>query len=178
MSNETDHYRPVVAISACLLGQNVRYDGGHKYNQLIEKTLKPIAQITTFCPEVAAGLGTPRLPVKLVTMQTGSADIRAIGVDDRTLDVTDALLKISKTYVALFSHVDGIIFKARSPSCGLDDTVITDGNNTVLGSGIFAKIIAESCQHIALIDEQKFIIPDLREKFLTQLFEKKPSPSD
>ncbi len=178
MSDKTDHYRPLVAISACLMGQHVRYDGGHKYNQLIEKTLKPIAQITTFCPEVAAGLGTPRPPVKLVALPTGINNIRAMGVDDNTLDVTDALLKISRTYVSLFAHLDGIIFKARSPSCGLDDTIITDGDNSVLGSGIFAKIIAESCRHIALIDEQKFIKQDLRETFLEQLFKNRSASSD
>jgi len=171
--NQDSHYRPVVAISACLMGQNVRYDGGHKYNDLIEETLKPIAQITTFCPEVAAGLGTPRPPVKLVK-QSSTHAIRAIGVNDSSLDVTDALVKTSQNYISLFANVDGIIFKARSPSCGLDDTIITDGDDFLTGSRIFAKIIAESCQHIILIDEQKFMNPQLRAQFLKSLFDKTP----
>lgn len=171
MTHTTETYRPLVAISACLMGQNVRYDGGHKYNDLIAQTLKPIARITTFCPEVAAGLGTPRPPVKLV--KTDGVNIRALGVDDSSLDVTEALVSVSSNFVSLFTNVDGIIFKARSPSCGLDDTVITEGKNTILGSGIFASMIAESCKHIILIDEQKFMDFKLREQFLKKLFTKK-----
>ena len=161
-------HRPVVAISACLMGQNVRYDGGHKYNELIETILKPIAQITTFCPEVAAGLGTPRPPIRLV-QSTSNSEIRAIGVEDPLLDVTDALIKVAHNYVTLFAHVDGIIFKARSPSCGYNSTSIESPDKIILGSGLFAKIINDSCPHICLIDEENFMNKQLRDKFLEGL---------
>ncbi len=168
MTHTTTNYKPVIAVSACLMGQNVRYDGGNKYNKLIEETLKPIAQLMTFCPEVAAGLGTPRPPVKLIIQETGER--RAVGVNDSSLDFTNALVKVSNNYVILFANVDGIIFKARSPSCGLDDTNISEGESIFTGSGIFSNIIATSCKHIKLIDEQKFSDPRLRKIFLDSLF--------
>lgn len=167
-STNTIIHKPVVAISACLMGQNVRYDGGHKYNELIETILKPVAQITTFCPEVAAGLGTPRPAVRLV-QSTANSGIRAIGVEDPSLDVTDALLSVAHNYVTLFAHVNGIIFKARSPSCGYNSTSIKSESGEVVGSGLFAKIIADSCPHLSLIDEENFMNKKLRDEFMARL---------
>ena len=162
--------RPIVAISACLMGQNVRYDGDHQYNELIESTLKPIVQITTFCPEVSAGLGTPRPPINLLVHDSKSnyktEDILAVGVENPSLDVTAALTKTSELYIRLFEHVDGIVFKARSPSCGLNDTPVLAGSQLTAGRGLFARIITEALPGIAVIDELDFADKLLRKNFI------------
>lgn len=168
---QSHSHKPLVAVSACLMGQNVRYDGGHKYSEFIVEFLRPIAQVVTFCPEVAAGLGTPRPPIKLIKLDSSSI-IRAIGVDDSTVDVTNALTKVGNNYSTLFSQVDGIIFKARSPSCGLANTEISYGGKVILGNGIFAELISKSCPQIELIDEEGFMDKLQRESFLAKLCNK------
>ena len=76
---------PRVGVSACLLGKEVRFDGGHKRCRFITDTLVEHFEFLQFCPEVAIGMGTPRQPVHLVA---GAQGIRAIGVRDAGLDVT------------------------------------------------------------------------------------------
>mgnify|MGYP003486032397 CR=1 FL=1 len=77
-----------IGISSCLLGQEVRFDGGHKHNGYITESLGQFFEFVPFCPEVAIGLGIPRPPIRLV--RHGQA-IEARGVKDPALDVTDKL---------------------------------------------------------------------------------------
>lgn len=131
--------RAAVAVSACLTGEKVRYDGADKllpaYTILkTELTLLPI------CPEVGAGLTVPRPPVQL--MQT-NAGIRALGRDNQSLDVTEALQQFAETSLQqlISTHaLCGYLWKSRSPSCGLRSTPLFDasGNEVNRISGIQA----------------------------------------
>ena len=86
-----------VGISACLLGNKVRYDGGHKRSKYCLDVLSECFKFQPFCPEVAIGLSTPREPIRLV----GEADSpRVVGVKDSTLDVTERL----QAYAEEVSH--------------------------------------------------------------------------
>jgi uncharacterized protein YbbK (DUF523 family) len=80
-----------VGISSCLLGEKVRYDGGHKNNSYAGKTLGQYFDLQSFCPELDIGLGIPRKPIRL--SRKGSDVIRCIPVDNPELDFTDALAK-------------------------------------------------------------------------------------
>lgn len=128
---------PRVGISACLLGDRVRYDGDSKKQPLISNELQKLLQLERFCPEVSAGLGVPRPPVQLTEYRDS---VRAIGVDDSSLDVTDALLETAQEYSSNNIGLCGFIFKARSPSCGLGSTPLFDatGSSTSTTSGIFS----------------------------------------
>ena len=105
-----------VGISSCLLGESVRYDGGHKRDDYIIDTLTQHFDLIGVCPEVAIGLGVPRPPIQLVETRTGTS---VLSVDDPTNDVTARLSRFASRTSVELSDVCGYIFKSGSPSCGL-----------------------------------------------------------
>lgn len=143
---------PVIGISQCLLGDPVRYDGQSKKNLIIQQQLLPFCRIEKICPEVAAGLGTPRPPVQLI--QTDKQ--RAIGVNNKNIDVTQTLLNASQDIAQSFNnHIHGFIFKARSPSCGYGSTPIFNHKKEMIktGNGIFADTVHKIMGTIPCIEE-------------------------
>lgn len=151
--------RPTVGISQCLRGDSVRYDGAHKYHHLLATHVMPFVEAKALCPELAAGLGVPREPVKLVS---SVGTIRALGVNDSTLDVTASLTAATSRLVAELCRQEnlcGYIFKARSPSCGSNSTPIQSDNGTVLsapGDGLFAREVKLFLPHIVVAEETDF----------------------
>jgi uncharacterized protein YbbK (DUF523 family) len=122
--------QPKVGISACLVGERVRYDGGDKYYQLINDELSPWLDLQVICPEVEVGLGTPRQPVHLVTTQE---EIRGLGVEQSGLDVTNALETAAKqTSSNRCQAFCAYIVKSRSPSCGAGSTPIYYTTNQLI----------------------------------------------
>lgn len=137
--------RPLVAISACLLGQPVRYDGGHKYQSQIDQHLSPWLDWYPLCPEMDAGLGAPRPPVQLVH---SDGQLRALGVGLTDLDITSQLHNSSCELLRQLQQLPnlcGVIVKSRSPSCGLGSTPIHNSarDPTHLGSGLFSQLLAQ-----------------------------------
>src|SRR3569832_1847803 len=110
------HDKVRVGISACLLGERVRYDGNHKHDAYITGTLAKVFEFVAVGPEVAIGMGVPRPPIQLVGE---AAQPRAIGVGDPALDVTAALTAYGRRMAVELDDISGYIFKAKSPSCGL-----------------------------------------------------------
>jgi len=110
-----------IGISSCLLGQNVRYDGTNKWNAAIVEFLGPRVEFIPICPEVAIGLGVPRPPIQLVDV---AGEVRALGVEDSSLDVTARLRDYGQQTAQQLANISGFIFKARSPSCGVGNVVI------------------------------------------------------
>ncbi|GAB1266779.1 hypothetical protein NBRC116493_00320 [Aurantivibrio infirmus] len=148
--------KPVVGTSACLMGEAVRYDGADKKHALLNEVLAPHLQLQSFCPEVTAGLGIPRPPVRLV----GSPDNarRAIGVADSGIDVTERLLEVSTNYLqyAISSELCGFIFQSRSPSCGFQSTPIygaKPGEPLAFGNGIFAGFIHSQLNYLICVED-------------------------
>ena len=150
-----------MAISACLFGEAVRYDGqAKKINTL--SILKENLNLKSICPEVGAGLNTPRPPIELV--QTND-EIIALGRDDRTLNPTQALKQFAeKSFQTLHSDIIGYIFKSRSPSCGLNSTPIRvnqetlgpcDNSTTKIGSGLQADYFSKNAPHIIFIEDSE-----------------------
>jgi len=118
---------PRVAVSACLLGEPVRYDGGRRPAEDLMEWLSRWAEPVGICPEVAAGLGVPREPIQV------EVDGRVVGVSSRT-DHTAALAAIAPP-----AGVSGAVLQARSPSCGVGSTPIWGGGAVVAtGDGVFA----------------------------------------
>lgn len=161
--------RPLVAISSCLLGERVRYDGGHKHDAYISSVLSQQFDWKPVCPEVGAGMGAPRPPIQLV----GDADHpRAVRVDNPAVDVTDALSDYARAIARELSGVSGYIFKSRSPSCGLEDVKLFDarGNETGCVSGIYARLVRERFPALPVIDERQLQNPDAQRQFLDAVF--------
>ncbi|HED18585.1 MAG TPA: DUF523 domain-containing protein [Gammaproteobacteria bacterium] len=167
-SAQADSDRPVVAISSCLLGENVRYDGRHKQDACIAQYFSDRVDWKPICPEVGAGLDVPRPAVRLV----GDKDRpRALGVEDASLDVTDTLVEYAREMFPELQGVNGYIFKCRSPSCGLTDTPLfsVDGHDNGFGSGIYARGIIAALPDLPVIDEQQLLDAQSRDLFMQQV---------
>jgi len=132
---------PLVAVSACLLGQAVRYDGKDKYTTLIAEELKKHCQLLAVCPEMEIGLGVPREKIQLT--QVGQT-IRVLKQNDPNTDLTDQL-KIFAEQFAKQHKVAGLVLQDRSPSCGVANTQVysEQGEPIAVDSGIFAATMLE-----------------------------------
>lgn len=152
---ETAAVRPLVASSACLLGEPVRYDGSHCQQAHFEQLLLPQLQLQGICPEVGIGMGVPRPTLKVIDADFGA---RVVQVQDPSEDVTDALLDYADSYmrkIGRFWPLTAYIFKARSPSCGVDSTPVNpDTPQQHQGSGAFAGRVRLWAPWLPLYEEE------------------------
>jgi uncharacterized protein YbbK (DUF523 family) len=127
-----------IGISSCLLGEQVRFDGGHKRDAYIVGTLSEYFEFHPFCPEVAIGLGIPRPTIHLVKIGN---NIRCVGIKDPALDVTDRLRDIADQQKNTHAGLCGYILKKDSPSCGMERVKVYAGNQQPNrnGFGIYAQ---------------------------------------
>src|SRR5215207_1867890 len=126
--------RPRVGISRCLIGDEVRYDGTHRLDERVIELLGPHVEWVAVCPEVEIGMGTPREPIHLVASPDGVASmdqrVRLVGTttgEDWTARMHDWARERTRALAAL--DLSGYVFKARSPSCGIDSVVIHAGDD-------------------------------------------------
>ncbi len=140
-----------IAVSACLLGERVRYDGADKRSPLIIKLAEQF-ELVAFCPEVAIGLEVPRAPVQLVMTEAG---IRARGIADPNHDITERLQVYAQTQCEQLKTCAGIIFKSRSPSCGLGSTPLFDqqGKQIRKTDGLFARQVRDCLPGLPMLEE-------------------------
>jgi len=159
--------KPRIGVSACLLGERVRYDGEHKRDAFICDTLNAVFELVPVCPEVAVGMGVPRPPVRL----TGDpARPRAVGVDDSDLDVTAVLTAYGRRMALELDDIDGYIFKARSPSCGTTRVkVIAEGRARGQGTGLYAREIMAR-QPLLPVTEEESGDAMARDNFIERVF--------
>ncbi|MCQ4308486.1 2-thiouracil desulfurase family protein [Pseudomonas stutzeri] len=159
-----------VGISACLLGNPVRFNGGHKESRLCSETLARHFQFVPICPEVAIGLGTPREPIRLV----GDPDHpRAVGTVHPELDVSDALNAYGERIATELDDVSGYILMQKSPSCGMERVKVYQANGHPVdggGSGLFAKSLMRMRPDLPVEEAGRLNDPVLRENFLTRVF--------
>ena len=142
-----------VIISACLLGEFCRYDGETKtVNEIVEKYKD--CEIIPFCPE-APIFGTPRDRISVIHVD----EENRILVDKTDKDVTSLLEKEINSFIETNLHVDEIILKSKSPSCGLGTTPILNSKKEkiALGDGIAAKIFKQKYKNILIQDETNFL---------------------
>ena len=160
--------KPLVAISSCLLGEAVRYDGQAKPNQWIIEELGERVDFLPLCPEASAGLGVPRPPVRLSLTPRG---IRASGVDDPALDVTEPIVAWTRDFLSTMPQVSACILKARSPSCGYLSTPLFDlaGDQLDTVSGLFAAALRERSPQLLIVDEEMLVSDTGKEEFLRKL---------
>ncbi|OIO56325.1 MAG: hypothetical protein COX57_11225 [Alphaproteobacteria bacterium CG_4_10_14_0_2_um_filter_63_37] len=159
--------KPWIAISACLLGEPVRYDGNAKPSAAVQKLAESFA-VALVCPEVEAGLGVPRPPVRLVA---GKRLPKAVGVDDPGLDVTEVLVDHAIAWLLNHEQIDGVVFKARSPSCGLGSTPVLDGDGkATLGSGLFARTLMRQRPWLPASDEEGLSDPAAADRFAKRVW--------
>ena len=158
----------IVGISSCLLGNEVRFDGGHKRHSYIEQTLGQYFQFRPFCPEVESGMGIPRPVVQLRNTDHG---IRCVEYKDHNVDVTERLRTVSEQQHHWLSGLCGYILKKDSPSCGMERVkVYGDHMPTRNGTGIFAEYLKQQFPILPIEEEGRLGDPGLRENFIQRVF--------
>jgi len=157
-----------IGISSCLLGQQVRFDGGHKRDAYIVGTLSEYFEFHPFCPEVAIGLGIPRPTIHLVKIDNA---IRCVGIKDPELDVTDRLRNYAAQEKASHAGLCGYILKKDSPSCGMERVkVYAAGQPHRNGFGIYAQEMMRNNPLLPVEEEGRLGDPGLRENFIQRVY--------
>lgn len=159
-----------IGISACLLGQPVRFNGGHKESRLCSDILSRHFEFVPLCPELAIGLGAPREPIRLVGNPTNP---RALGSVNRTLDVTGALDDYGRETAERLDDICGFILMQKSPSCGMERVKVYQENGVPAeggGRGIFAAALMRARPELPVEEDGRLNDPVLRENFLTRVF--------
>ncbi len=165
-----------VGISACVLGESVRYNGGHKRSRFCTDVLSEIFDFKPYCPEVAIGMGVPRPTIRLVG---DPAKPRVVGSDDPNLDVTESMYNYSEKTAQTLSALCGYIFIKNSPSCGAFKVkVYNDDPNSPShgypqeekGRGVFADAVMRRNPLLPVEEEGRLNDPPLRENFILRVF--------
>lgn len=161
-----------VGISACLMGDSVRFNGGHKRSRFCTDVLSEYFDFRSTCPEVAIGMGTPREPIRLVSENSKDDRIRAVGVDTPELDVTDKLTEHAVKVSGESQALCGFIFMQKSPSCGVFGVkrYLPNGYSEGTTSGIFAKEFARLNPLLPIEEAGRLNDAALRENFLVRVF--------
>ncbi len=165
--------RPIrIGISACLLGEEVRFDGGHKRDSFLVETFGRYVDWVPICPEVDIGLGTPRESIRLVRSSRG---VRLVGPRSDT-DLTTRMRRYARRRVAELARadLDGYVLKKDSPSCGLHRVrvyPVTEGQPPVRdGRGLFAEELAAKLPELPVEEEGRLSDPRLRENWVERVF--------
>lgn len=175
MSVETpvpDNQEPQLklGVSSCLLGNKVRYDGGHKLDPFLRDTLGRFVVYVPICPEVECGMSTPREAVRLV----GSPEAPRLLGQKSGVDHTEAMQHWAahKLNALEAEGICGYIFKSKSPSSGMEGVNVygPDGLPRPVGVGIWARMVMERFPLLAFEDEGRLHDPGLRENFIVRIF--------
>jgi uncharacterized protein YbgA (DUF1722 family)/uncharacterized protein YbbK (DUF523 family) len=167
--SETITGKPKLGISACLLGSEVRYNGGHKESRLCNRVLSEYFDFAPVCPEVAIGMGIPREPIRLIGDPLAP---RAVGTVSREVDVTEPLAAYGERMAGELTDICGYIFMQQSPSCGLHRVKVyqDNGRPSEPGRGIFAEAFCARHPNLPVEEDGRLNDPILRENFITRVF--------
>ena len=161
---------PRLGVSQCLLGEQVRFDGGHKRDRFLTDMLGQFVEWVPVCPEVEAGLGTPRESMRLV----GSAEAPRLVTIKTQKDLTTTLERFCHRRIQELKSLalDGYIFKKDSPSCGIKQVRVYQHTSSPSrkGSGLFAQAFQTSFPLIPVEDEGRLNDPGIRENFIERIF--------
>ena len=158
-----------LAISACLLGQEVRFNAGHKQSTLCTQVLQRYFDFQPLCPEMAIGLGAPREAIRLV----GDAEApRAVGSVHHELDVSEALIGYAEGVAARLDDISGLIVMQKSPSCGMERVKVyqDDGRPAEKGQGLFTATVARLCPELPIEEDGRLNDPVLRDNFVARVY--------
>ena len=163
--------RPIrIGISACLLGEKVRFDGGHKRDAFLTETFGRFVEWVPVCPEVECGLGTPRESMRLVRGEDG---VRLLTVKTG-VDFTRRMQRFSRSRVLALAGEDlsGYVLKKDSPSCGMERVKVYDRHGTPArnGRGLFAAALVDTYPHLPVEEEGRLSDPRLRDNFVERVF--------
>ncbi len=159
-----------IGISSCLLGNEVRWNSGHKLDKYLARTLGQFVEYVSVCPEVEAGFGVPRESFRLV----GDPDSPRLVTFKSKTDHTDRMLTWTQKRVGELEKEElcGFIFKSDSPSSGMIRVKVYNekGMPHKIGIGMFARAFMEHFPLIPVEDDGRLNDPVIRENFILQIF--------
>ncbi len=159
-----------LGISTCLLGENVRYDGGHKLDRFLRDTLGRYVDYVPVCPEAECGMSIPREAMRL----EGNPDAPRLVTRSTRIDKTETMVSWAKKRIARLASEDlcGFIFKSDSPSSGMERVKVYDekGMPAKTGVGIFARMFMDAFPLLPVEEEGRLHDPQLRENFIERIF--------
>jgi uncharacterized protein YbgA (DUF1722 family)/uncharacterized protein YbbK (DUF523 family) len=165
-----------IGVSACLLGEKVRFDGQHKRDSFLVDELGPLVTWVPVCPEIEVGMGVPREPVRLVATRGQAAGPRMLGVTSGD-DWTKRMNRFSAARVRAVAGeaLSGFVLKAKSPSCGLTRVKIYPDPEArapehARGAGLFAGALRDAFPNLPIEEEGRLQDPRLRENFIERVF--------
>jgi uncharacterized protein YbgA (DUF1722 family)/uncharacterized protein YbbK (DUF523 family) len=159
-----------LGISRCLLGEEVRYDGRHNLDNFLTDVLGRCVEWVPICPEVEAGLGTPREPMRLV----GDPQHPRLVTIESGIDHTHTLETMTTNRIEKLKKLDlsGYVFKKGSPSCGIERVRLYNehGMPSRIGVGLFARAFMKQFPLTPVEEEGHLCDPTLRENFIERIF--------
>lgn len=158
-----------VGVSACVLGEKVRFDGGHKLSRFVADELGRHFRFFPLCPEMAVGLSSPRPTIRLV----GNAERpRLVGTKDGSWDITDDLHAYSDKVLPGLGHLAGYILCGKSPTCGMERVKVYTPEGEGLGKvgvGLFAARLMATYPNLPIEEDGRLHDPLLRENFVMRV---------
>ncbi|MFH1132560.1 MAG: DUF523 domain-containing protein [Pseudomonadota bacterium] len=158
-----------LGVSACLLGQNVRYDGKNKRYPLLKNLFDREIVWIPVCPEVELGLGTPRSRIRLEKVQ----DSVRLVMPATGEDLTDAMENYARRRVSELraENICGFVFKSSSPSCGMRRVPIYSGElaHNEEGAGAFVRVLIEQWANLPIEEESGLMEPNLQKSFVEKV---------
>jgi uncharacterized protein YbbK (DUF523 family) len=159
-----------LGISTCLMGEEVRWNGGHKRDDFLMGTVGEFVRWVPVCPEVDIGLGTPREPIQLVRERE---TLRLVGITSGD-DLTEVMVTYSIEKVARLDSwgLSGYILKQDSPTCGMERVEVYDRNGVLSrdGRGLYAAQLLARYPLLPVEEEGRLHDPGLREDFFERVF--------
>jgi uncharacterized protein YbbK (DUF523 family) len=163
--------KPRVGVSACLLGEPVRWDGGHKRDAYLVDVLGRHVEWVPVCPEVEAGFPTPRETMRLVRTKGRGVRLKTTKTEQ---DVTGQMARYVKARVAELAeaNLSGYLLKKDSPSCGMERVKVCaeKGPAARTGRGLFAEALMARLPTLPVEEEGRLSDPRLRENFVERVF--------
>ena len=155
-----------IGISQCLLGDHVRYDGGHKRDSFLADIVGRYVEWVPICPEVEAGFGVPREAMRLI----GSPQAPRLITVTTGIDHTQSMKQWCRRRIRELEELKlaGYVFKSRSPSCGISGVPLfsTQEMETQDGVGLFARAFMEHFPLMPVEDEDRLHDPQILKNFL------------
>jgi uncharacterized protein YbgA (DUF1722 family)/uncharacterized protein YbbK (DUF523 family) len=158
-----------IGISRCLLGQAVRFDGGHKKDNYVTQLLANYFALEGTCPEVESGLPIPRPTIRLVGDANSPTLVEVLKPE---IDHTDRLTDFSAGKVKELDHLSGFILKSKSPTCGMERVKVYQEapKQPLLGQGLFARALLSRYPLMPVEEEGRLNDYGLRENFIERIF--------
>ena len=159
----------VIGISACLNGHLVRFDGGHKRSAFVSDTLPSFVRLRPFCPEMAAGFGSPRPSMRL---QGDATAPRVFLKSNGGEDITERMHATCARLAPDAADLCGFVLCANSPTCGMERVRVYDASNVPAktGVGVFAKRLMQDYPWLPLEEDGRLNDPHLRENFMMRVY--------